>query len=454
MAGFRNQTIGIALGVETAVAVFQGPGGGPRARASGDFRPRPGRDPDADLLTAFQELKVALEAGGSGSTDGAKVHLTLLPPLADTRLLSFPPMHKEEIQTVLTRDASRYFLGANQETVVGIHLQSRRGNGPGAEGELTAPVLASAASLGLLEGVQSALAEVGWRSGSFSSAEGVWLSSVQDFEGAPAEALVTLVGGSAHIWRLEGGAPRKTRQLPASDPNQIAETLGIGPGRVVLLSPDEDRDRLREALIRGGWDVLPAPKGGNDPHEAAASRAGPGGIQLVPPTLVHEKKKRRRKDALLFLLGAVVLLVGSAGAQLWGANRELRVLQERRASIRQEVTPLLLARDSLMALGARVEALRELERSAPVWTRSLVELTAALPGDIYLTSFFASGDTLELEAAGTGAGEAIQLLRNSGLFQDLRLQGVVEREMEGGETVLERFRLRGLLPALGKGGGS
>jgi hypothetical protein len=81
-----------------------------------------------------------------------------------------------------------------------------------------------------------------------------------------------------------------------------------------------------------------------------------------------------------------------------------------------------------------------------------VEISALLPDDTYLTAFYASGDTVELEAAGTRAGQAIQILRESGLFEDLRMQGIVEREMNEGETVEERFSLRGRIPA-GRNGG-
>lgn len=149
--------------------------------------------------------------------------------------------------------------------------------------------------------------------------------------------------------------------------------------------------------------------------------------------------------------GAAVLLLASAGAHLWGLNRELAAIQERRGEIRGEVGPLLLARDSLNALETRTRTLKELEESTPLWTRSLVELTALLPPDTYLTAFYASGDTVELEAAGTRAGEAIQGLRASGLFEDLRLQGIVERELDDGETVEARFTLRGRIPATGGG---
>ena len=48
-------------------------------------------------------------------------------------------------------------------------------------------------------------------------------------------------------------------------------------------------------------------------------------------------------------------------------------------------------------------------------------------------------------------GNTGQILREAGLFEEVRLQGIVEREMEEGETVVERFSLRARLPAGGEG---
>ena len=151
---------------------------------------------------------------------------------------------------------------------------------------------------------------------------------------------------------------------------------------------------------------------------------------------------------------AAVLILAALGAQFLGAHRELRTVREQRASIQAEVAPLLLARDSLTGLVAQIQSMEDLSRNAPVWTRSLVELAALLPTDTYLTGFFASGDTVELEAAGERAGEAIQALSEAGLFQEIRLQGLVERELEEGETVVETFRLWARLPEGGGGEGS
>jgi Tfp pilus assembly protein PilN len=135
------------------------------------------------------------------------------------------------------------------------------------------------------------------------------------------------------------------------------------------------------------------------------------------------------------------LVVAAAGANLWGTYHELDAVRAERLEIADRVGPLILARDSLRRLNDRIQATENLWANTPRWTPVLVELASLLPRDSYLTALYASGDTIELEAAGSRAGEAIQALRAAGLFQDVRLQGVVERELENGETVVERFRV-------------
>ena len=75
------------------------------------------------------------------------------------------------------------------------------------------------------------------------------------------------------------------------------------------------------------------------------------------------------------------------------------------------------------------------------WAPGVVERASLVPRDSPLHARWARGDTIEREAAGSRAGEASQALRAAGLFRDVRLEGVVERELENGETVVERFRV-------------
>ena len=451
MAGGGGYKIGIALGDRSVTALVLGRKGAPSVKVAGTFAEG---DPQlgGELRRAFSELKSALERKGTGPTDGARVAVALLPPLADTRLIPFPPMRREEVEAVLTRDVARYFLGADRPRAVGVLLPARGGKAQGTAGGTLAPVLAAAAPLALLDSVRDAVGAVGWRCNSFSVAQGGWLAAASGVQGRPAQAVVAMVGATAHLLRLDDGAPGSVRQIPAEDPGAVATALGAGSGPVLVLGDPAVYDPMQRALAQKGWSASRDPEGWAEAEESAAARAGGRGLEVVPPSVREERLREDRRRAGLLLAGSLVLLLAAAGTHLWGARRELAAIQEKRAEIRSEVGPLLLARDSLTALNARVEALKELEASAPIWTRSLVELTALLPRGTYITTFYASGDTVELEAAGTRAGEAIQGLRASGLFEDLRLQGIVERELSDGETVEERFTVRGRIPAAREGG--
>ncbi|MGW8268400.1 MAG: PilN domain-containing protein, partial [Longimicrobiales bacterium] len=308
-----------------------------------------------------------------------------------------------------------------------------------------------AAPLALLETVRGAVAEASWLCRSLSVAHGGWLTAASGTQKPPVQAVVAVLAQTAHLLRLDGGNVGGVRQIPADDVEGVATALGPGAGRVLLLASPTAFDPMQRALAREGWSVSRDPDGWEGAEESTAARASGRRLELVPPSAKDERRRGARRNAVLLLAGALVLLLATAGVHLWGAHRELGAIREKRAEIRSEVGPLLLARDSLNALNARVEALMELEESAPLWTRSLVELTALLPRDTYITAFYASGDTVELEAAGTGAGEAIQSLRASGLFEDLRLQGIVERELDDGETVEERFTVRGRIPPAREG---
>jgi hypothetical protein len=266
-------------------------------------------------------------------------------------------------------------------------------------------------------------------------------------------SVAAVVDDTVHLLRLEGGDPVAVRQLPLADPHAVAEAAG--PGRILVLSSPESFENLHPTLTAAGLTAFRDPRGWPGAEESTAGWAESAGVELVPPTLAHERREKGRRIVAWLSAGAAVFILASLGVSLWGAQRELRAVQSQRESIREQVAPLLEARDSLDGLRTRLESLQGISRRAPVWTRSLVELAALLPHDTYLTGLFASGDTVEIEAAGSEAGEAIQILREAGLFEEVRLMGLVERELEEGETVVERFRLWARLPDRGgEGGGS
>jgi hypothetical protein len=360
-------------------------------------------------------------------------------------------MRRGEVEAVLRRDVGRHFLGGDLPRVVGVFGRGRSGGS--ADPGSPPPVLAAAAPLTLLEEARRAVEAVGWRVGRFTAAQGGWLRAATTARGGAAGAVVAVVGEVAHLMRVEGGVPTAVRRLPSSDPVTVAGALGPGPGRVLVLAPARVGDGLGGALGRNGWVVSRDPEGWGGAEEAAAARAGSAGPELVPPGLARERREGAKAGAAWLGGAALLLLVGAAGVQLWGAQRELATVEARRAEIRDQVAPLLAARDSLDRLAGRVASLDALSQSAPSWTRSLVELSAALPADAHLTELFASGDTVELSAAAARAGEAIQALRESGLFVEVRLMSPVERELAEGETVVERFRLWARVPVGARRGG-
>jgi hypothetical protein len=448
MAGGNGVRIGVALGDREVVGVVLGKRGAPTARVPvslGEEIPEVG----AEFFRAFGELKAALELELGRPTDGASVSVALLPPLADARVVPFPPMRQSEVEAVLGRDVARYFLGANRPQVVGVRLPRGNGNRTREHMGASISVMATAAPLGLLEAIRSALEHTGWRGTSFSAAHAAWIESASSTKGSPVKAVVSVVGATAHVMLLEGNDLAAIRQVPSTDLDAVAEAIGDGAGRVLVLAPSQPFEDLRVALARGGLTAVRDPEGWPGAEEGTAGRAARAVLELVPPSLASDRREKGRKNAVALASAAAVLILASLGASLWGAHRELRSIQEQRASIRSEVAPLLSARESLNNLTTQIHSMEDLSQSSPVWARSLVELAALLPEDTYLTGFFASGDTVELEAAGTQAGEAIQALREAGLFQEIRLQGLVERELEDGETVVERFKLWARLPPSG-----
>ena len=90
MARGNGLKIGIALGAESAVAVVMGKKGAPIARVPVSLEGEASGF-DVDIARGLATLKRQVEESGMGPTDGASVHVALLPPLADARLIPFPP---------------------------------------------------------------------------------------------------------------------------------------------------------------------------------------------------------------------------------------------------------------------------------------------------------------------------------------------------------------------------
>ena len=388
--------------------------------------------PAPALAAALQHARAALETQLGATTVAAHLHVALLPPLAEARLLSLPPLRKAEAEAVVRRDAGRYFVGIATPRIVAVHMPPR--------GVSNAPVIAVAAAATLVEAVRTAVAEAGWRGGvSVAAAQGCWMAAAR--QGAP-EVLIAVDSGTAHVLRLGRGIALGARRAPAHDIADIMQAVAdLGAGvraRAVVFADGAQRDVLARELAAAGMHPIGLTA---TAAEAAARHAHEAPLRLTPLTVLAERRDQEKRLAQRLVIAAVMLLLASAAVELWGARRQLNTVRARRAEIRADVAPLLLLRDSADQLSQRTVELETLVRTTPRWTGALFDIALLLPPEAYVTRLHATGDTLIIDAEGERAGIALQALRSAGTLRNARLLGSIERELADGSTTMERFRL-------------
>lgn len=404
------------------------------------------------VAMAFERLADRITAEAGNETAGARVHVALLPPLADARLVRLPPLRRSEAEAVIRRDAARHFLGGTSPRIISVISASNgEGNGNG-----NTAFLAAAAESAVVEAVSAAARRVGWRLEGVAPAHGAWLASAAGYD-----AVLAVLDDAVHILRMDGRRCTAVRRAPASLPTEILESVGPTPGRAMVFAETSARGSLTAVLETAGWDVDSGRL--STAVEVAAANVARSRLELEPPGVAAERVKRARRNAARAVATAGVLLVAAAAMELWGAHRELAAVQAERAAIRAEVEPLLATRDSIDTITRESETVRSLETTSPRWTRALFDLALLLPRDAFITSLHTVGDTVVVEATGASAGAALQALRQAGSLAEIRLVGTIERDLEDGATATERFRFSarleppvGDLPvsrANGEGGG-
>jgi hypothetical protein len=289
----------------------------------------------------------------------------------------------------------------------------------------------------------------GWRVGTVGAAYGAWTAAAAGAvaaapKGPALRAVVAVEAGTAHVLQLAGGAVSALRRLPAGALDEVVAAAGaeVGTvaeaGTVAVFADATSRDALADRFRAAGWTVAAPPWSA---AEAAARYAHAAGPRLVAAAAVAEQRRLERHGAVALAAAAVVLVIGAGIVELWGARRELDAVRGRRAEIRAAVQPLLALRDSMDAYAADAAGIDALAAAAPRWTGALFDVAMVLPSETHLTRLYATGDTLIVDAAGARAGAALQALRAAGTLRDVRLIGVIDRELADGATAVERFRL-------------
>jgi len=369
------------------------------------------------LTAAFRALHERL---ASAAPRG--VRLVLLPPLVDVRLVELPPLRRQEAEAVLRRDPRRYFLNGGELRVVGVGERPRGAGGP---------VLAAAASVALVDGLRTAATAAGWRVDRVAAAHGAWLAAAR---AAGAERAVI---GLADMLYVVGGTADRITTLRRLPPGALEELAAPRPDRGLVLADDAEIRRALGAALPGSA----AGADGSDPARAAARHAHRAAPELLTPGHALALRAGARARAALLAAAAILLVIGAAALELWGAERELDAVRQRRAALRAAVAPLLVLRDSMDALAERTAAVGALATAVPAWTPALLDLALLLPEDAHVEGLRTAGDTLVADVVAGRAGAALQALRSAASLRDVRLRGVVDREMSQGSTARERFTL-------------
>jgi hypothetical protein len=286
---------------------------------------------------------------------------------------------------------------------------------------------------------------MGWTPRRIVPGHGAWLAALDAVAPAakvPARVVIALDGEAAHVLRADARAVLDVRRVPAAWAEEVVSAAGPPPGAALLLADGAAADAVARSLTAAGWDVR---RGSADAALTAASHAYDSPFELSSPTALLERGDRARASARWIAGAAMLLIIAAAAVELWGTNRALDSIRAWRAAIRADVGPLLAARDSAAELDRTAIAIATLDRRAPRWTRALFDLALLLPEDTHVNSLRTTGDTLLVDASGTRAARSIESLRDAGSLEDVRLVGPIERDLQGGATTVERFRLRATL---------
>lgn len=421
----------------------------------------PGRlDPLAEsvaaLNTCFDRLEQALatRVEDDPSDRDVLLRLAVLPPLCEVRLLDLPGLRDDEIERVLRRDSSRYFLaGGRSLTVGGVRIDTG-----GARKGTTGPILAAAVPTSLLDDVDTAVRARGWEIERIIPAHAAWLDALEELKPsgrsklrtAP-RLLVASFDDTLHILVISADGDVQVRRFPTNDPEAFMEIVEGTPGLALVLAPSRDRAALSEAIRTSGWTVS---RDGEslDAREGAARGAAEALPEIVPPSIARKRMTEERGFTSRVLVAAALLLILATGVYYWGAARAYAAVRAEREEIRAEVAPSLATRDSLDRLLTRLDEMADLGGGTSGWTAFLVELSVLLPPETHLQSLRAVGDTVVIEGAGGRAGEALEALRATPLLHDVQLEGPIQRELEGGSTARERFTVSAIRASEAAGG--
>jgi hypothetical protein len=396
------------------------------------------------LVSALSDLAAAV-----GVSDGM-LAIALMPPLTEVRRLELPPLNDVELQRLLARNAQRYFVQARGAQVVGAAPAGKRArNAP-------APMMATAASARFVAMVRTAAEQAGWTIASVAPAESAWAGgAVTAWPSFARGSAWLLVAQEARtdLLQLDAGQLVAVRRFRAGalDAPLIVDTIGRS-ARVGIVGASAPKRDLTAALAGQGF--TPQPIGaewvgaGGSAEEFAAQFAGSErGPVLRGEEAVAVERVRARRAAWSVAAAAVGVLALSAGVELWGVHRQLRMVREERERLRPQIASTMVGRTTVDATSRSLAALATIERESPHWSSIITTLSEAITSDAYLTAIRARKDSLIVDGLAEHASRVFDALQRSKAVDDVKSAAPVRREMQDDGTALDRFTIAARLPA-------
>ena len=390
------------------------------------------------LASALAELARAI-----GVTEGT-LAISLMPPLTEVRRLELPPLNDDDLQRLLGRNASRYFVNARGTQLVGASAATRRVRGR------PAPVVAAAASSRLVASIRAAAEQTGWTVESISPAEGAWGAAALAIW--PAFARQNSFALIAHddrtdLLQLEEGRLAAVRRFRAgsADAAMIADTVGP-TARVGIAGKPTPRRELSLALSGHGITVA-----GPNGEYAGAAESGDVLAALfaggeVGPTLrtesaiALERADARRATWMISGVAAALLLI-SALVQWWGVHHQLNLVRAEREKLKPQLSSTLVGRTTVDATYRHLATLGAAERAAPQWSVVISSLSSAVPDEAYLTAIRARSDSLLVDGLAEHAARVFDALEKTHGLIEVRAASPVRRELQEGGGTLDHFTI-------------
>jgi Tfp pilus assembly protein PilN len=421
-----------------------------RLRGSADHAWRAALEPAPAEGVAWPSLIVALNnlaeaVGGPGGT----LAISLLPPLTEVRRLELPPLDDIELQRLLARNASRYFVNARGAQVVGSASAGRRVRGA------PAPVVATSASARQVAMIRTAAQQAGWTIESVAPAESAWAAGMLTMWPAsarqPAWGIVAQLDRT-DVMQFEGGRLVGVRRFRAGAADAARIVDAIGPSaRVGIVGAAAPRRELAGAMSGRGITGTPVTGGWSAPAELPELLAAHFAGREIGPVLRGEEtlaveRARGRRAAWLVAAAAVVVLALSAAVELWGVHRQLVAVRAERERIRPQIASTLIGRTTVDAASRNLALLNAVERDAPRWSSIITTLSQAITEDTYLTAIRARKDSIVVDGLAEHASRVFDALQRSNVVVDVKAAAPVRRELQDDGTALDHFTIAARVP--------